>query len=86
VPHQFWYWNNKAADLNLPEGMSRSHYDEFDYSYAITCHKSQGSQWDKVLIFDEAAVFGRDDDGPEMMRRWRYTALTRAAEAAIFVV
>jgi hypothetical protein len=48
VPHAFWFWNNKENDLKLPEKMQRGHYDEFDYAYAITCHKSQGSQWDKV--------------------------------------
>jgi exodeoxyribonuclease-5 len=42
-----------------------------DYAYAITCHKSQGSEWDRVAVIDEA--FG---DSPN---RWRYTAATRAA-------
>jgi exodeoxyribonuclease V len=41
-----------------------------DYGYAITCHKSQGSEWENVIVFDEA--FG---DPPN---RWRYTAATRA--------
>jgi exodeoxyribonuclease-5 len=45
---------------------------EFDYGYAITCHKSQGSQWNNVLIFDESWCF-RDD-----AKRWLYTAITRA--------
>lgn len=83
VPNAFWYWNNRPNDLRLPERMQRSHFDEFDYAYAITCHKSQGSQWDKVLIHDESQVFGRDDE--EIPARWLYTALTRAAEAAIIV-
>ena len=26
---------------------------EFDYGYCITCHKSQGSEYDKVLVFEE---------------------------------
>lgn len=84
TPHPFWFWNNKPADLQLPERMVRSHYDEFDYAYAITCHKSQGSQWDRVMIFDESQVFGRDGE-EDIPQRWLYTALTRAAEAAIIV-
>lgn len=83
VPHCYWNWNGKAMDLRLPESMHRPHWDEFDYAYAITCHKSQGSQWDKVLVMDESAVFGREDE--TIPARWLYTAVTRAAEAVIIV-
>jgi exodeoxyribonuclease-5 len=57
----------------------RKDTDEFTYGYALTCHKSQGSQWDDVVIFDEATSF-RDDAW-----RWRYTAITRAAERVTYV-
>jgi exodeoxyribonuclease V len=52
---------------------------EFDYGYAITCHKSQGSQWPRVLIYDQSAVFRQD------RRKWLYTAITRAAESVTIV-
>lgn len=52
---------------------------EFDYGYAITCHKSQGSQWENVLIYDESWCF-RDD-----WQRWLYTAVTRASEKITIV-
>lgn len=48
--------------------------DAFDYGYALTVHKAQGSQWNNVLLVDEGHVF-RDN-----ARRWRYTGITRAAE------
>jgi exodeoxyribonuclease-5 len=48
--------------------------EEFDYGYALTVHKSQGSQWNDVLIFDESFVFR------EHRAKWLYTAITRAAE------
>lgn len=85
VPNAFWFWNNKPNDLHLPDKMQRNHYHEFDYAYAITCHKSQGSQWDRVLVHDESKIFGRagEEDIPD---RWLYTAATRAAEALIIVV
>lgn len=86
VPHAFWFWNNRENDLKLPEKMSRGHYDEFDYAYAITCHKSQGSQWDKVVVIDESQVFNRGPDSEEIPQRWLYTAVTRAAEALIIAV
>lgn len=50
---------------------------EFDYGYAITCHKSQGSQWDNVAVFDE--WLGDKD----FHRRWLYTAVTRAVKNLI---
>ncbi len=45
------------------------------YGYVITCHKSQGSEWDKLIVFDEWMP-------PQVwdMKRWRYTAITRAAK------
>ena len=52
---------------------------EFTYGYALTCHKSQGSQWNNVVVFDEAGAFRED------ARRWRYTAITRAAERVTVV-
>lgn len=86
VPEPFWFWNNRENDLNLPAGLNRSTYDEFDYAYAITCHKSQGSQWDKVVVHDESQVFGGRGDREDVPQRWLYTAITRAAEALIIVV
>lgn len=51
----------------------------FDYGYAITCHKSQGSQYDNVYIFDESSCFRQD------ARKWLYTAITRAANQVTVV-
>ena len=48
--------------------------EKFDYGYALTCHKSQGSQWDSVGIVDESAAFGQH------RWSWLYTAVTRAAK------
>jgi len=44
-----------------------------DYGYAITCHKSQGSEWDKVLVINQ-----RTPNWDHT--RWLYTAVTRAAK------
>lgn len=52
----------------------RKDAQEFDYGYALTCHKSQGSQWDHVLVFNEGYCFRQDK------YKWLYTAITRAAE------
>ncbi len=52
----------------------RRESDEFDYGYALTVHKAQGSQWDNVMLFDESVAFR------EHRARWLYTGLTRAAK------
>lgn len=70
------------------------------FAQAITTHKSQGSQWQRVLVIDESSVFysaayrdhertaGRDVariEGHINGRRWLYTAVTRAAEQVVIV-
>ena len=44
------------------------------FSYAITCHKSQGGQWDTVFVEQHYLPNGIDKD----YLRWLYTAITRA--------
>lgn len=44
------------------------------YSYAITCHKSQGGQWDRVFV---EQPFLKEGINKEYLR-WLYTAMTRA--------
>ena len=53
---------------------------EFTYGYAITTHKAQGSQFNKVLIFEENFPFGKEEHA-----RWLYTALTRAIDRCVIV-
>jgi exodeoxyribonuclease-5 len=56
-----------ASGADLPE-------NPFAFGYVVTCHKSQGSQWDSVFVVDESRVFRQH------RHRWLYTAVTRAAE------
>lgn len=49
------------------------------FGYAITVHKSQGSEWGSVLIFDESGVFRKD------AWRWLYTAVTRSQDKVMVV-
>ena len=44
------------------------------FSYAITCHKSQGGQWNTIFIEQPYLPNGIDRD----YIRWLYTAVTRA--------
>lgn len=54
--------------------------ERFDYAYAITCHKSQGSEFNSVLVYHQPI-------GGDMTerKRWIYTALTRAKKQCILV-
>ena len=58
---------------------TKKRYDDFDFGYALTVHKAQGSQWDNVVLFDESYAF------KDTRARWLYTAITRAAERLTIV-
>jgi exodeoxyribonuclease V len=75
VPAPFFNGTDKDLDWR-----KRRESDEFTYGWALTCHKSQGSQWDNVVVFDESRAFREDAD------KWLYTAVTRAAERVTVVV
>ena len=52
------------------------------YSYAVTCHKSQGGQWSRVFI--DQGFIPEDQKGLDYLR-WLYTAITRAADRVYLV-
>lgn len=65
--------------LKKDEGFPSPPFD-FTYGYAITVHKAQGSQWDKVLVFEEWFPSQKDEHA-----RWIYTGITRAAQKLVIV-
>lgn len=52
------------------------------FAYALTCHKSQGGQWDAVFV-DQGYL--TDENINEEFIRWLYTALTRAKKEVFLV-
>lgn len=66
---------NLNVILGTPSKLRQSRYDDsilsVDYAYAITCHKSQGSEFKEVFIIVEGEQY---DD----FQQWYYTAVTRA--------
>ncbi len=52
------------------------------YAYAVTCHKAQGGQWQRVFI--DQGYMTEDMLSPDYFR-WLYTALTRATETVYLV-
>lgn len=54
---------------------------QIKFAYAVTCHKSQGGQWDTVFIEQPYLPDGINKD----YMRWLYTALTRAKEKVYLI-
>ena len=50
----------------------------FEFAYAVTCHKAQGSEYDCVVVFDESRFF-------ENGANWLYTAITRAKKRLVIL-
>lgn len=65
-------YRDKKYNIELPL--------EFTYGYAITCWKAQGSEWDKVLVFEEGHPFSTEEH-----KSYLYTAATRAAEKLVLI-
>lgn len=89
----FPFWN--PGYFNLFDARNTAWYNEYrrrqgtnkkplrgikmDYSYGITAHKSQGSEYENVAVFDERWA----SKGSE--QRWFYTAVTRAKKRLLVV-
>lgn len=61
----------------------RSTSNEFDFAYAVTVHKAQGSEWDHVLVYADAINWMRDKGD---LKKWCYTGSTRAADKLVFAL
>ena len=78
----------RRLDVNLDyfdpqpgeEPHSENGLNNFDYGYAITTHKSQGSEWNHVLYIHEP--FGGSDTRRQLM----YTGITRASDRLLIVI
>lgn len=73
LAHRHTFEDRDLSPWEVKEAM------QFDFSYALTVHKAQGSQWSNVMIIDESGCFRQDS------KKWMYTALTRASESVTVV-
>ena len=70
VMSRYWF-NNHNPDI--PQSLSwRDIGNRFDFGYALTVHKAQGSEADTVYILGDGFAFRQSKD------KWLYTAITRA--------
>lgn len=55
---------------------------QIKFAYAVTCHKAQGGQWERVFI--DQGMFNRNEITMDYLR-WFYTALTRSTDKVYLV-
>jgi exodeoxyribonuclease-5 len=67
---------HKYATKNSLNGVNH-----FDYGYCISVHKSQGSEWDRIILFEQRNRYQND----EQYARWLYTGITRAKEKLLII-
>jgi len=63
-------------DLLVPNPV---YYDAARYAYAMTVHKSQGSEWGKVAVVQDM------NESHDDYREWAYTAATRAKSELLWL-
>ncbi|PKH52013.1 ATP-dependent endonuclease [Tenacibaculum sp. Bg11-29] len=72
-------FSNEKSKYKQFMGVKKNKYFnalQVKFSYAMTCHKSQGGQWNTIFIEQPYLP-----DGPSVeYLRWLYTAITRAQE------
>lgn len=83
IPMDYKLFNEGEPSINkdnfrkIPKGW---HPKEFDYAYAITCWKAQGSEYGKVLVFEEGFPWDK-----ETHIKYLYTAATRAIDKLVIL-
>lgn len=68
-------WDGDVLGVDPKRYNFMSRLERVDYAYAITCHKAQGSEYESVVIINEAWGDSR--------LNWLYTAVTRAKKKVI---
>lgn len=74
----------RAMDPYSMSMMSKQEIQEYlgpsfmhaNFGYCLTCHKAQGSEWNRVIVSLEPSIRMQTEEGC----RWIYTAITRAKE------
>ena len=69
-----------VTDKNFREFRNVTHLIPFDYGYAMSCHKCQGSEYNKVLVIEEGFPYSEEEHW-----QWLYTAATRAIDKLVIV-
>jgi exodeoxyribonuclease-5 len=76
--HQF---GQEKTMAKIPGWTKEDPIEAFDFGYAMTVHKAQGSEHGRVVLFEQRFA-SMDDDA---WRRWLYTGVSRATERLLVV-
>lgn len=68
-----------SEGYRIVEFARAGHYKKTCHAYAVTCHKSQGSEYPLVLIIVHSAMHRL------LTREWLYTALTRSSNKVVIL-
>jgi hypothetical protein len=87
-PHSYWLALETPANATPAYRLTKVEEEDgdgagcdFDLGYAITCHKSQGSEWPCVIILADPSPGARR----VCSREWIYTAISRASQLCITI-
>ena len=75
------YQLEKDPVLSMDAIKNKTDIDFFDYGYAISVHKSQGSEWGRVILIEEYNQYQSDED----RKKWLYTAVTRSRSKLLII-
>jgi exodeoxyribonuclease-5 len=78
------YISLKTRKLQFEAVRSNPYFNalQIKFAYAVTCHKAQGGQWERVFI--DQGMFNRNEITIDYLR-WFYTALTRSTDRVYLV-
>lgn len=78
------YVSLKTRKLQFEAVRSNPYFNalQIKFAYAVTCHKAQGGQWERVFI--DQGMFNRNEITIDYLR-WFYTALTRSTDRVYLV-
>lgn len=60
-------------------------YTYFQFGYALSVHKAQGSEFEKVLVVEEMLPKSMGSSQLKSHAKWCYTAITRASKSCLWV-
>ena len=64
---------------NERDALEDRQINRLEYGYVVSCHRFQGSEAGKIVVFDESHIFGKD------AHKWLYVAITRAKEKLVII-
>lgn len=74
----------RESKYKIKKDLQKEFFDKldlFDFGYAISVHKSQGSTFENVILINERNYYQTDND----YCRWLYTGITRASKKLLIV-